>query len=188
MVRSVVNPPGGAEPDIELRAGTAADLPFVRDLSVEVFSQFGDYGIFLPEYLNHPSVFTTVVEDHGVPAGFIMLALVVSDDQGDGEPGGSGSEALPFAPDKRLDAEILAIAVAPSYQARGIGERLMLHALGQAEAWHSRSEGVRSVQLNVADTNERAIHFFTKMGFRVANPNDGTYPCGQRSIRMRRLC
>jgi len=84
---------------------------------------------------------------------------------------------------ERVVPELIAIAVDPRHQAQGVGKRLLLHALEFARAWQ-QTTGVRSVQLNVADTNRRALEFFTRTGFVVLDPNDGTYPRGQRSIRM----
>jgi len=84
-----------------------------------------------------------------------------------------------------LDAEVLAIAVAPDHQSSRVGTKLLQYAIRCAEGW-KRTMGVRSVQLNVAHTNDRAICFFDKMGFAVVDPKDGTYPKGQRSIRMAR--
>jgi ribosomal protein S18 acetylase RimI-like enzyme len=176
MVRRVI--PTRPRPEWRLRAAGTLDEPFIRELSVAVFSQFGDYGAFLPGYLRHPSVFTTISEDEaGAPTGFIMVALVLSEVE-------LPEAALPPASDGQwLDAEILAIAVDPTHQTRGVGKRLMQHALDLARAWQ-QSSAVRSVQLNVADTNVSAIQFFQRSGFVVLNPEDGVYPMGQRSIRM----
>jgi ribosomal protein S18 acetylase RimI-like enzyme len=174
--------PGGS---IQLRAGTREDHDFVRDLSAEVFCQFGDYASFLPSYLEHPSVFTTIVQEDGLPLGYIMVALVLSqkplrEPNPMDSPGNDSSDET--AP-RWLDAEILAIAVSPTHQAHGLGHRLMEHVLTIAHAWQS-APGIRSVQLNVAHTNEKAMAFFTNWGFEILNPEDGIYPNGQRSIRM----
>ena len=183
-----------------MRSGTADDNAFVRELSAEVFEQFGDYGSFLPMYLTHPSVFTVVAEKARRPVGFVMLALVSSqrampwqeprdaDDAGDAGDAGDLDDLddLDAADDldqEWLDAEVLAIAVDPGQQGLGVGTALLRHVLNSAEAWHHTTD-VRSVQLNVAHTNARAMAFFDKMGFVTVDPNDGSYPRGQRSIRM----
>jgi len=184
MVRRLV-PPAGS-PDLaapRIRAAGADDSDFVRTLSEEVFREFGDYGSFLPGYLSHPSVFTSILEAPRAAGraqlGFVMIALVLSEQPlDDGAPPlRSGAEA------RWLDAEILAIAVSPEHQGAGHGRRLLLHAIDFAEAWARRS-GVRSLQLNVADTNRRAFGFFERHAFRVLAEDDGAYPKGQRSIRM----
>lgn len=164
-----------------IRAATKNDEGFLRDLSAEVFCQFGDYGSFLPAYLTHPSVFTSICEESESPLGFIMVAVVMSEQPLEGC---ESAEPITGTPgEKWLDAEIVAIAVAPTHQARGIGRLLMQHAFSFVRTWRQTSP-IRSVQLNVADTNRRAREFFSRMGFEVLDPNDGTYPRGQRSIRM----
>lgn len=180
MVRRRIPPvPPGPSP-FRIREGSAADTAFVREISGEVFTQFGDYGAFLPSYLEHPSVFTVVAEEHGQPVGFLMLALVASKRAMPWEQPAPGRE-----PAEVLDAEVLAVAVAPEHQSRRVGTRLMGYALSCAEGWH-RTVDVRSLQLNVAHTNQRAHRFFTRQGFVEVDPRDGFYPRGQRSIRMAR--
>jgi ribosomal protein S18 acetylase RimI-like enzyme len=179
MVRRRIPPPPPDSSAFRIREGSAADMAFVRDVSAEVFTQFGDYGAFLPSYLEHPSVFTVVAEDQGRPMGFLMLALVAS------------TRVMPWEaptrgePEEVLDAEVLAIAVAPEHQSRKVGTRLMEYAVSCAMGWH-RTVAVRSLQLNVAHTNHRAHDFFTRQGFVEVDPSDGFYPRGQRSIRMAR--
>jgi ribosomal protein S18 acetylase RimI-like enzyme len=194
MVRRYI-PQRDGDTTFRIRAGSNKDVAFVRALSTEVFDQFGDYGTFLPTYLNHPSVLTAIGEEHGAPVGFIMLALVSSTRglpwEGDAvaarsDPAGELEAADEEEDREWLDAEVLAIAVEPAHQAAEVGTRLLQYALSCAEGWQ-RTMGVRSVQLNVAHTNRGAIRFFDRMGFVEIDPYDGTYPKGQRSIRMARL-
>lgn len=166
-------------PELEIRAGSSSDVEFVKELSIEVFSQFGEYGTFLPMYLTHPSVYTAIGKSGGMPIGFVMLALVSSDRPLPGDR----SDAHEDPAKEWLDAEILAIAVRPDHQTRKVGTRLMAHVMNSAEGW-LRTTGIRSIQLNVAETNDRALTFFTKTGFIVVDDEDGFYPQGQRSIRM----
>jgi ribosomal protein S18 acetylase RimI-like enzyme len=196
LVRKYVSPPSRSshDKDLELRSARPGDRAFVRDLSATVFDIFGEYDTFLPNYLDHPSVYTTLCERAGQPVGFVMVALVVSTRPlpealgGEGPGGGAAPRAKPDDEDDEddvLDAEIVAIAVTPDQQGTGVGKRLLQHALDFADGWHATC-GVRSVQLNVADTNSRARRFFERVGFVEVNPCDGTYPKGQRSIRMAR--
>jgi ribosomal protein S18 acetylase RimI-like enzyme len=180
MVRRRIPSGSPADTSFRIREGAAADVPFVRDLSVKVFDQFGDYGAFLPGYIGHPAVFTAIGMADDTPVGFIMLALVQSQ-----RPLPWETEAGGESSDDSLDAEVLAIAVSPALQSRGFGQRLMAYAVRCADEWR-RAVGVRSIQLNVADTNHLAIRFFERMGFVEVDPEDGTYPMGQRSIRMAR--
>jgi ribosomal protein S18 acetylase RimI-like enzyme len=188
MVRRRIPPPLERVGQPRLREGTISDMAFIRSLSETVFDQFGDYGEFLPTYLEHDSVFTIIAERaDGASVGFLMLALVTSsrtmpweEEEHESEQEQSlFEEELPHA----LDAEILAIAVQPEHQSRGCGRRLIEYAVTCARGWHS-TLGVRSLQLNVAHTNQQAKGFFEHMGFREVDPFDGVYPRGQRSIRM----
>lgn len=186
MVRKDLTPPETVDAlQLKIRAGIGRDEPFVKALSSEVFDQFGDYGTFLPTYLNHPSVFTSIVELSNAPVGFLMLAVVASQRPlpGDDDLVVDEEDGTEQDPQEWLDAEILAIAVVPQCQGRSIGRHLLRHALNYVASWQ-RAISLRSVQLNVADSNCKAIRFFKKMGFVVVNPEDGKYPMGQRSIRM----
>jgi ribosomal protein S18 acetylase RimI-like enzyme len=187
MVRKVVPPPEHSDPKaLRMRMATRADASFIADLSAIVFSQFGDYSSFLPSYLEHPSVLTSLCERQDTPLGFLMLALVLGEEDPD-EVDAEASDGPEGNPEQgSLDAEVLAIAVSPDFHNTGVGKRLMQHAIDISRVWH-QSTGVRSLRLNVADTNLKAIGFFQHMGFKVINPEDGVYPKGQRSIRMARF-
>lgn len=157
---------------IRFRHASPDDAAFVASLSREVFSIFGDYEHTLPQYLEYPGVDTVICEVARRPAAFIMLALTMSDKRG---PGREGARALV--------AEVVAIAVAPPHQGRGIGRAL----LRVAERWALRCRlPVAALELNVAHDNHRAQGLFQAFGFTIANENDGTYAGGQRSIRMSR--
>jgi len=56
----------------------------------------------------------------------------------------------------------LAIAVDPEFQGHGIGRRLVAAACAEAKA-----QGKRKLSLRVMSTNEKAIAFYERLGFRV---------------------
>jgi hypothetical protein len=85
-----------------IRLAAKGDTETIRALSVEAFSQFGDYGAFLPRYLADPWVRTLVRVEGGVLVGFVMVGLTASRRQGG-----------------VLVADILAIAVKGGQQQRG---------------------------------------------------------------------
>ena len=171
---------------VQLRPSRPDDLDFVTRLSGDVFNVFGAYDEFLPRYLNHPQVITTVALLGVDRVGFTMLALVMSEEplpwRGPPSPADEGDD-LEAPPRMWVDAEMVAIAVAPSWQAQGIGR----HLLGSVIAFtqdRASEHHLRSLQLNVASDNARALALFRSEGFRVVNEEDGRYPRGQRSIRM----
>lgn len=151
-----------------IRAGSPADTTFVRQIAEEVFRDFGDYGKIIPEWLVHDGVLTFVAEEDGKPAGFTMIGFYRIDE-----------EELSYA------ADLLAIAVAPSAQARGIGRRLLEHAIATARAARKRLP-VRELRLSVADTNARARKLFVAAGFVEVPGEHGRYDGGQRALHMSR--
>lgn len=58
------------------------------------------------------------------------------------------------------DAEIFMIAVHPDFQKKGLGKMLMEFCLKNLQ-----KEGVKSVYLDVAANNTKAIDFYRKFGF-----------------------
>src|SRR3954453_17866333 len=101
-------------PGLRIRRGGASDVGFVRSVAVDVFSHFGDYGRILPGWLLHDGVLTHVAEEEHEgstrPIGYTMLGF------------------YPI-PREEFVADLLAIAVAPYAQGRGVGRKLLEHAV-----------------------------------------------------------
>ena len=150
-------------PSIVVRPGTRGDRGFVRRLSAEVFSRFGEYDRLLPALLDSASIETIVLEFEGEPAGFVMLDPY-------GGPEGEG--------------DLIAIAVEPRRQGCGLGKALLRHAEDLVR------DGVRSARraiwLTVADDNVEAKALFDRSGYQVVDADHGRYDGGQRSIAMRK--
>src|SRR5262245_40282813 len=146
-----------------VRPGTRGDRAFVRRLSAEVFSRFGDYERLLPALLDALSVDTMVVEVEGVPAGFVMVDPT-------GGPSGEG--------------DLIAIAVEPLRQGHGLGRLLLRHAEDLLR--DGAPAGAAALWLTVADDNAEARALFDRSGYRVVDPDHGRYDGGQRSIAMRK--
>ena len=75
------------------------DCDFIRKLSGEVFSVFGDYSRIIPQWFVNQDVIAIIYVSNGGPLGFAMLSV----------PTG----------------EILALAVIPKYRRSGIGTALL---------------------------------------------------------------
>jgi ribosomal protein S18 acetylase RimI-like enzyme len=154
-----------------IRRATPQDYPWIRAVAAEVYVALGDYGTIIGSWLDHPGVLTYVEEDdeRGVKVrrGFTLLGFYEPDSGEDGRP----------------IADLLAIAVAPRYQRRGIGSRLLEHAI-QVAAAVGASRKVDEMRLTVADTNPVGQRLFSRFGFRVLDDHHGTYDGGQRAIRM----
>lgn len=148
---------------VELVDGDPTHREFVRALSAEVFSRFGDYDLTLPPLIGLPSIRTVIALDRNRPVGFAIFSL---EELADGE------------------VDLLAIAVTAARQRRGVGRRLLEHVEEQAREIVTGRP--RRLILTVAEDNRRARHLFERAGFTAVAGEPGTYPRGQRSIQMRK--
>jgi ribosomal protein S18 acetylase RimI-like enzyme len=154
----------GEPPCPVIRRGGQADVEFIRSVAEQVFSHLGDYGRILPGWLAHEGVVTHVAELDGRAIGYTMLGF------------------YPVARNEYV-ADLLAIAVAPGAQGRGIGKQLLEHALIEARAARRRLP-VRELRLSVADSNMRARKLFAQFGFRLMDGDHGLYDGGQVALHM----
>ncbi len=143
--------------DANIRSGTPVDWDFVADLARRVFSAYGEYDRILPTCLDDPQFHTLVYEQEGRPAGFCMLSI------GDGV------------------GEVVAVAVDPAWQGRGIGRQLM-----RAIVEDARGMEIRLLLLKTATRNLSAQGLFRKIGFEEADREAGYYAAGQTAIGMRK--
>lgn len=146
---------------ITLRKGMPKDRHFVSNLSRRVFSVFGDYAGIVLRWLDRPDVVTVIAEQHSTPLGFAMLYL---------------RKNLIFS---RNVGELLAIAVIPEYQGRGIGRTLLAYMESLAKKY-----GATELHLSTAEMNKVACRFFEKAGFTPIGARDNFYPAGQRALEM----
>jgi ribosomal protein S18 acetylase RimI-like enzyme len=150
-----------------IRPASPADFSFIRRLAVRVFSYLGDYGRIIPDWLSHDGVLSFVAEESGRPMGFTMIGYYRLD-----------GDAHGYA------ADLLAIAVSPEAQHRGLGRRLLDHAIATARAARRRLP-VRELRLSVAEPNQRARRLFVSAGFLDVPGDHGYYEGGQRALHMR---
>jgi len=142
-----------AEAEIPIRPATRKDRPFICRLSKEVFSPYGNYEYIIPRLFVNPDVLTMLAFEKMQSFGFAMLSL--------------------------LSGEILAIAVKPRYQGRGIGTALLTSIEGIAIQL-----GMERLLLHTATENEIGGNFFQKASFTVINKEDCYYPKGQAALVM----
>jgi ribosomal protein S18 acetylase RimI-like enzyme len=81
-------------------------------------------------------------------------------------------------------ADLLALAVLPSFQRRGIGTKLLHHVIEVAERV-APSSHITMLRLTVAETNTGAQRLYARYGFRVID-GSATYDRGQKALRMAR--
>lgn len=146
-----------------LVAATQRHRVFVGNLSAEVFARFGRYEEMLPAMIGREWVRTVVAETERGPVGFAIYSL----------------ESIA---DSEID--LVAIAVLPERQSRGIGRALLEHV--ESSARKLVDDGPASVRLTVALDNDRARRLFENSGY-VAIPGEtGFYDGGQPSIGLRK--
>jgi len=137
-----------------IRLAIDGDLGFIRELSSEAFSIFGDYSEVIDLWFSNPEVITVVYVHNGQnPLGFGLVSVITG--------------------------EILAIAVAPKYQRKGIGSALLNYI-----EFLAAQRDLSMLLLHTAEENEEAQLFFQGAGFQVIRTHKGYYPKGQTALIM----
>ena len=137
-----------------IRLAIDDDSCFMRELSSEAFSIFGDYSEVIDLWFSNPEVITAVyVHNRQDPLGFGLVSVITG--------------------------EILAIAVAPKYQRKGIGSALLNYI-----EFLAAQRDLSMLLLHTAKENEEAQLFFQEAGFQVIGTHKGYYPKGQTALIM----
>jgi ribosomal protein S18 acetylase RimI-like enzyme len=153
-----------------IRRAEAADHPWIIATGAEAYRDLGDYTRILPSWLEQPGVLAWIDQDgQGRGRGFAMLGFYM-EDTGNGAP--------------QVVADLLALAVLPGYQNKGIGTQLLEHVIEVAERV-APSSHITQLRLTVAETNLGAQRLYARNGFRVVD-GSATYDRGQKALRMAR--
>lgn len=156
-----------------IRRAEVTDHPWIIATGAEAYHDLGDYTRILPSWLDQPGVLAWIDADmQGRGRGFAMLGFYMED------PTATGSAAT------QVVADLLALAVLPSQQNRGIGGKLLAHVIEVAERV-APSSHISSLRLTVAETNTGAQRLYARSGFRIVD-GSATYDRGQRALRMAR--
>jgi ribosomal-protein-alanine N-acetyltransferase len=141
---------------VVIRKFRPSDLGAALEIDREVFGGY-DPAIFATFYECHPNS-TLVAEVGGSVAGFIL-----------------GFKHAPF------EGRIFWLAVAPGYQSRGIGMRLLLGVLKIF-----RQMGALNATLEVRVSNKKAQSLYSALGFCMSGVFPGYYSDGEAAIIMKR--
>ena len=143
------------------RPAKQKDLEFIRELSAQVFSTYGNYEEIILAWLEQATVITEVIMDENYTLGFAMLVL--------------DRQKLLGA----RAAHLLAIGILPEHQRRGVGRALLGHMEEVARKYNA-------VEMNLwtAVDNEPALSFFQKAGFEIKRFESYYYPKGQAALAM----
>ena len=159
-----------------IRRAEVADHPWIITTGAEAYRDLGDYTRILPSWLEQPGVLAWIDNDvQGRGRGFAMLGFYLDD-----------PHAAPQTPDRATPvvADLLALAVLPAFQNKGIGTKLLHHVIEVAERVAPQSR-ITSLRLTVAESNTGAQRLYARNGFRIAD-GSATYDRGQRALRMAR--
>lgn len=152
-----------------IRRAEAADHPWIIATGADAYRDLGDYTRILPSWLEQPGVLAWIDHDlQGRGRAFAMLGFYL--------------EAP--APNAEVVADLLALAVLPAFQRRGIGSKLLTHVIDVSERV-APSSRIAALRLTVAETNTAAQRLYARAGFRVVDVS-AVYDRGQRALRMLR--
>jgi ribosomal-protein-alanine N-acetyltransferase len=144
-----------------IRPAKPSDKTFIAGLSGKVFSLYGPYRTTVSRWFESGVTMTFISMAEGRPVGFVMIG------------------ALPGEGDGETRAEVLAIAVTPKLQQRGIGEKLLRYAQQCVEGM-----GEARLFLHTAKENLAAQKLFLRNGYRPVAIKKGFYPSGQDALMM----
>lgn len=177
-----------------IRRAELADHPWIIATGAEAYQDLGDYTRILPSWLEQPGVLAWIDYDvQGRGRGFAMLGFYLDDPTASppGDVPGTASPALAgvepgagASESPQVIADLLALAVLPAFQRRGIGTRLLHHVIEVAERVAPGSHIV-SLRLTVAELNTGAQRLYARYGFRIVD-GSATYDRGQKALRMAR--
>lgn len=125
---------------IAFRRAGQSDKEFVRGLSEELFSVYGDYGDFLAGYIDKEKALAWIIDKGDEKIGFAI--------------------ASPTQDGDLTRYEIIAIGLLPRFQGKGIGKRFLDFVLLSL-----RKIGVMEVFIHTGANNKRAQGLFLKTGF-----------------------
>ncbi len=140
----------------------SADLAWIVELGARAFADLGDYRDILGAWLTQDNVSAWIAEPDGERRGFTVIGFFGGDDN---------------------VADLLAIAVEPAWQSRGLGRQLLDHSVAVAAAT-ARAGRLRELRLCVADDNFIGQRMYRTGGFHRVVGEFGAYPGGQRAVRM----
>jgi ribosomal protein S18 acetylase RimI-like enzyme len=153
-----------------IRRAEVQDHPWIVATGAEAYADLGDYTRILPSWLEQPGVLAWIDHDvQGRGRGFAMLGFYTE-------------EGVRTDGKQQVIADLLALAVLPMYQRKGIGGKLLAHVIDVAERV-APSSNISQLRLTVAENNVGAQRMYARAGFRVVE-GAATYDRGQRALRM----
>jgi ribosomal-protein-alanine N-acetyltransferase len=153
--------PGTLKGQVVIRDASPEDMDYMQALSRKVFGRYGSYEDMLPKWFGAGFTQTLVAQLGKRPIGFAMMGKVQRD---------FDSPSL---------VELLAIAIEPELQHRGVGDLLMVRILRKAY-----EQNVATMVLHTSLDNSSAQKLFIKHGFVPIENKKRFYPMGQDALMM----
>jgi ribosomal protein S18 acetylase RimI-like enzyme len=147
-----------------IRRATAEDHAWLVELGGRVYNALGDYRMILPSWLEQPGVLTWLDADGKRRRGFAMLGFYADDTE-------------------RAVCDLLALAVDPAAQRRGIGSGLLRHVIAVAERV-GPAHAIGELRLTVARDNVDGQRLYLAHGFTFAPIAATRYASGTEALRM----
>jgi ribosomal protein S18 acetylase RimI-like enzyme len=146
---------------VRILAARAADIDFVERLSGRAFRKYGSYQKVIVQWFQSEMTETIIGHLNGRPVGFAMIGIVRDENSA------------------QNICELLAIAVNPAKQHRGIGQKLLRAAEKKASEWQEER-----VFLHTAKDNIAARDLFVRNGYVPSELKAHFYPEGQDALVM----
>lgn len=163
-----------------IRRAEVQDHPWIVATGAQAYADLGDYTRILPSWLEQPGVLAWIDHDVGGRGrGFAMLGFYTEDAS---RSSSSVPEPIDGIHRQQVVADLLALAVLPAYQNKGIGSRLLDHVIEVAERVAPASH-INQLRLTVAENNTGAQRLYLRNGFHIVE-GAATYDRGQRALRM----
>lgn len=160
-----------------IRRADVSDHAWIVTVGADAYRDLGDYTRILPSWLEQPGVLAWIDHDmQGRGRGFAMLGFYTEEPVRPTAPSPDGIQR------QQVVADLLALAVMPVFQGKGIGARLLEHVIEVAERVAPASR-ISQLRLTVAENNTGAQRLYARNGFHVVE-GSATYDRGQRALRM----
>ncbi|MBN1103024.1 MAG: GNAT family N-acetyltransferase [Deltaproteobacteria bacterium] len=146
---------------VRLRRALEGDLAYIGELSGRVFEVYGPYREMVARWFESRKAVTLVALMGERPVGFAMVGRF------------SDPSRIP------LTAELLAIAVEPRRQKKGVG-RMLMEGIEEI----SLPMNVGRLFLHTAVQNLTAQRLFARCGYRNTGVKSAFYPAGQDALLL----
>ena len=156
---------------LQILPAQTEDTQVVQEIANVCFADFGEYGKLIGRFFSAQGVHSYLAWENGEAVGFVVCGF------------------FPWSLQTEEDywiADLLAIAVLPDFQRKGIASRLLDQVFELVEQMAQWRE-IKETQLSCAHTNQAGIALFEKFGFRVIDKNHGTYSGGQQAWRFSKV-